>query len=154
MGPLPMTRRGHRFIVVAIDYLTKFVEIRALKSSVKQEVTRFLYERVFIQFGTPLEIVSDNGPQFLNEVVENLLARLAVKHKFTTMYKLNTNGLVERTNRTLCSMLAKEAEVHVNICDWDLKIHHVVWVYNTTYKTATRYSPFRLTYGMEVLLPI
>jgi hypothetical protein len=51
-------------------------------------------------------------------------------------------------------MLAKEAKVHVNICDWDLKIHHVVWVYNTTYKTTTGYSPFRLTYGMEACLPI
>jgi hypothetical protein len=51
-------------------------------------------------------------------------------------------------------MLAKEAEVHVNICDWDLKIHHVVWVYNTTYKTVTGYSPFCLTYRMEVFLPI
>ncbi len=70
------------------------------------------------------------------------------------MYKPNTNGLIERINRTLCSMLAKKAEVHVNVCDWDLKIHHVVWVYNTTYETATGYSPFRLTYGMEVLLPI
>jgi len=113
-----------------------------------------LYERIFIRFETPLEIVSDNGPQFLNEVVENLLARLVVKHRFTTMYKPNINGLVERTNRTLYSMLAKEVEVHVNICDWDLKIHHVVWVYNTTYKTTTWYSPFRLTYGMETLLPI
>jgi nuclear transport factor 2 (NTF2) superfamily protein len=51
-------------------------------------------------------------------------------------------------------MLAKEAEVHVNICDWDFKIHHVVWVYNTAYKTTTGYSPFRLTYGMEAFLPI
>jgi hypothetical protein len=51
-------------------------------------------------------------------------------------------------------MLAKEAEVHVNICDWDLKIHHVVWVYNTTYKIATGYSPFRLAYGIKALLPI
>jgi hypothetical protein len=51
-------------------------------------------------------------------------------------------------------MLAKEAEAHANICDWDLKIHHVVWVYNTTYKITTWYSPFRLTYGMEALLPI
>jgi hypothetical protein len=50
--------------------------------------------------------------------------------------------------------LAKEAEVHVNICDWDLNIHYVVWVYNTAYKTTTWYSPFRLTYGMEALLPI
>ncbi len=140
--------------MVAIDYLTKFVEVRALKSLVKHEVARFLYERVFIRFGTKLEIVSDNGPQFSSDVVENLLARLAMKHRFTTMYKPNINGLVERTNRTLCFMLAKEVEVHVNICDWDFKIHHVVWVYNTTYKTATWYSPFRLTYGMETLLPI
>jgi len=51
-------------------------------------------------------------------------------------------------------MLVKKVEVHVNICDWDIKIHHVVWVYNTTYKTTTRYSPFQLTYGREALLPI
>jgi hypothetical protein len=48
-------------------------------------------------------------------------------------------------------MLGKEAEIHVNICDWDIKIHHVVWVYNTTYKITTGYSPFHLTYGIEAL---
>jgi hypothetical protein len=48
--------------VVAIDYLTKFAKIYALKSSMEQEVTQFLYEQVFTQFGTPLEIISDNGP--------------------------------------------------------------------------------------------
>jgi hypothetical protein len=53
-----------------------------------------------------------------------------------------------------CSTLAKEVEVYVNICDYDFKIHHVVWVYNTTYKTATNYSFFRLTYEMEAFLPI
>jgi len=57
-----MTRRGHRFIVVATDYLTKFAEVRALKSSMKQKVARFLYERIFARFGAPLEIISDNGP--------------------------------------------------------------------------------------------
>jgi hypothetical protein len=54
----------------------------------------------------------------------------------------------------LCSMLEKKVEVHVNICDWDCKIHHFVWVYNTTYKITIGYSPFRLTYGMEAFLPI
>jgi hypothetical protein len=85
---------------------------------------------------------------------KNLLASLAMKHRFTIMYKPNINGLVEMTTKTLCSMLAKEVEVHVNICDWDLKIHHVVWVYNTTYKTDIGYSLFRLTYWMETLIPI
>jgi len=70
------------------------------------------------------------------------------------MYKPNTNGLVERTNSTLCSMLANEAEVHVNIFYWDFKIHHVMWVYNATSKIVTWYSPFCLTYGMEALLSI
>jgi hypothetical protein len=64
MAPLPMTKRGHRFVLVATDYLTKFAEVRALKSSVKHEITRFLYEQVFTQFGTPLEIFFDNDPQF------------------------------------------------------------------------------------------
>jgi hypothetical protein len=72
---------------------------------------------------------------------------------FTIMYKPNTNGLIKRTNGTLCSMLANEA-VHVNICDWDFKIHYVVWVYDTTHKIATNYSPFYLTYGMEAFLRI
>jgi transposase InsO family protein len=108
MGPLPMTRRKHRFIVVATNYFTKFAEVRALKSSVKQEVARFFYEQIFTRFGTPFEIVYDNGPQFLSEVVENLLARLTIKHRFTIIYKPSTNGLVERTNMTLCSMMAKE----------------------------------------------
>jgi hypothetical protein len=112
-----MTKRGHRFIVVVIDYLTKFVEIHALKSWMKQEITRFLYEWIFIQFGTPLEFVSNNDPQFLSEIVENLLAHLVMKHKFTTMYKHNTNGLLKKTNKTLCSMLTKEVNVFVNICD-------------------------------------
>ncbi len=62
MGPLPMTRRGHRLIVVATYYLTKFAKVHALKSLVKKKVARFLYERVFTRFGTPFEIVSDNGP--------------------------------------------------------------------------------------------
>jgi hypothetical protein len=72
-----------------------------------------------------------------------------MKHMFIIMYKL---GLIKRTNATLCSMLTKEAKVHVNICDWDLKIHHVVWVYNTTYKTTIMYSPFHLIYEMETLV--
>ncbi len=117
IGPLPMTKRRHWFIVVPKNYFTKFAEMRALKPSVKQGVTRFLYEQVFTRFGSPLEIVSNNGPSFLSEVVENLLARLVVKNRLTTLYKLNINGLIQTTNRTLFSVLTKKDKVYVNICD-------------------------------------
>jgi hypothetical protein len=83
-----------------------------------------------------------------------LLTCLVMKHRFTIMYEPNTNGLVGKTNRTLCSMQTKEVKVHVNICESHFKIHYVMWDYNTTYKIATGYSPFHLTYGMETFLPI
>ena len=70
------------------------------------------------------------------------------------MYKPSTNGLVERTNKTLCSMIAKETETRTNASDRDLKIHHAMWVYNAIFKTATEFSIFRLAYSIEVLLPI
>ena len=73
MGPLPVTKRGHRFIVVAMNYLTKFAEVRALKTSVKNEVARFVYERIVTRFGIPLEIVSDNGPQFTSDAWKDLM---------------------------------------------------------------------------------
>ena len=68
MGHFPVTKRGHRFIVVATGYLTKFVEVRVWKTSVKKEVVRFVYERIVTRFGIPLEMVSDNGPQFTSDV--------------------------------------------------------------------------------------
>jgi hypothetical protein len=62
MGPLPMTRRGHKIIIIIIDYLKKFAKICALKLSTKQKGTQFLYERVFTRFATRIEIVSNISP--------------------------------------------------------------------------------------------
>ena len=98
MDPLPVTKRGHRFIVVATDYLTKFAEVRTLKTLVKKKIGRFVYERIVTRFGIPFKIVSNNGPQFTS-VWKDLMERLAIKHRLTTMYKPSTNGLVERRTR-------------------------------------------------------
>lgn len=86
-----------------------------MKTSVKTEVARFLYERIVTLFGISLEIVSNNGLQFTSEVWADLLKRLAINHMFTTMYKPSTNVLVERTNKILCSLIAKEAETMANM---------------------------------------
>ena len=149
---LPVTKRWHRFIVVATDYLTKFVEDRALKTSVNNKVTRFIYERIVTRFGISLDMVSDNGHQFISEVYGDLMKWLVIKYRFTI--KSSTNGLTKWTNKTLCSMIANEAETRANASDWNLKIHHAMWVYNSTFKTATRFFSFHLAYGIEVLFPI
>ena len=113
-----------------------------------------MYKRIVTRFGILLEMVSDNEPQFTSDVWEDLMERLAIKHRLTTMYKPSTNGLVERTNKMLCSIIAKEAETKTDANGWDLKIHHAMWVYNSTFKMATGFSPFCLAYGIEALLPI
>ena len=113
-----------------------------------------MYERIVTRFGILLEMISDNGPQFTNVIWEDLMERLAIKHRFTTMYKPSTNGLVERTNKTLCSMIAKEAETRADASDWDLKIHYAMRAYNSTFKTTMGFSHFRSTSGIEALLPI
>lgn len=92
MGPSPVTKRGHRFIVTATDYLTKFTEVRTLKTSVKKKDSVFC---IVTRFGIPLEIVLDYELQFTSDVWKDLMERLAIKHRFTTMCKPSTNGLVE-----------------------------------------------------------
>ena len=98
---MPITNKGHRFIVVAMNNLTKFAEVQALKTSVKKEVAQFVYKRIVPRFGFHLEMVLDNGLQFTSDLWEDLMERLAIKHRFTTMYNLSTNGFVELTNKTL-----------------------------------------------------
>lgn len=70
------------------------------------------------------------------------------------MYKPSINRLVEQTNKTLYSMIAKEMPIKANASDWDLKVHHVMWVYNSTLKTTIGFSPFRLAYDIKDLLLI
>lgn len=140
MGPLLVTNRIHHFIVVDSYYLTKFVEEQALKTSAKKNVVRFMYERIIIHFGIPLEMILANGPQFTSEVSKNLIDRLAITHVFTIMWEPSTNGLVEQTNNTLYSMIANKIETRKNASDWDLKIDHAM--FNSTFKTATGFVYF------------
>ncbi|KAH9288228.1 hypothetical protein KI387_032345, partial [Taxus chinensis] len=90
-------------------YLTKWVEARPLKTTSMDEVARFMYERIVTRFGCPLEIVTDQGSHFINEVVEALVNKFSIKHRKATTYKPSTNGQVERTNFVLCQILAKDA---------------------------------------------
>ena len=82
------------------------------------------------------------------------MERLGIKHMFTTIYKPNTNGLVEQTNKTLCLVIVKKTEMKTTTSDWDFKIHHTMWRYNTISKTTTGFSLFRLAYDIEALLSI
>ena len=152
VGPLPMTERGNKYIVVATDYLTKWPEARALPNAKASSVVPFFYEDIICRHGCPKELLTDRGTHFVNEILDSLCNKMGIKHKLMTAYHPQTNGLVERFNRTLCETLAKFANENKN--DWDTFVPSTLFAYRTKRHNTTRHEPFYLTYGREAILPI
>src|SRR6266511_2752016 len=97
-----MTSRGNKYIVVAIDYFTKYLKTRALTNVNVKSVANFIYEDIIYRHGCSRRIISDRGTHFNNQVIEKLLERFKIRHNLSTPYHPKTNGLVERFNRILC----------------------------------------------------
>ena len=153
MGPFKkVTQRRNKYIIVATDYVTKWAEAKALPDNTAKSTAWFLFDQVIARFGCPLEIVSDQGTHFINEVIEYLTQKLMIKHRKSTPYYPRSNGLAESTNKTLKGILTKivQQEPH----NWDRKLISALWAYRTAYKVTTNQTPFRLAYGQEAVVPL
>ena len=152
VGPLPKTAENNQYIVTAMDYLTKWPEARAIPDATAKSVANFLYEDIICRHGCPQELVSDNGSAFISQVVEAILERHQVKHRLISPYHPQSNGLVERFNRTLCSSLAKYVQVMEE--DWDKFLPSVLFAYRTMRHNTTKFEPFSLVYGRSAITPL
>ena len=150
VGPLPLTSNGNKYIIVAMDYLTKWPEAQPVSNADAEATANFLYETIICRHGCPQKILSDRGAHFKNQMIEKLMQKFQIQHLFSTPYHPQTNGLVERFNRTLCESLAKLGEIK----DWDKNIAPVLFAYRTSKHATTGISPFFLMYGREPRLPI
>jgi hypothetical protein len=150
VGPLPRTRRGNRYILVMTDYLTKWPEAEAMKEATSENVVEFIYEKIICRHGCPKVILTDRGAHFNNKIVDGLCGKFKIKHKLSSPYHPETNGLVERFNRTLCESLAK---VTGNEEDWDQHIQQVLFAYRTMKQNTIKRTPFYMMYGREAKLP-
>ena len=128
MGPFPLSF-GYSYILVGVDYVSKWVEAIACKHNDHKVVVKFLKENIFTRFGVPKAIISDGGTHFCNKIFNNLLARYGVKHKVATPYHPQTSGQVELANREIKSILMKV--VNANRKDWALRLHDALWAYRT-----------------------
>ena len=154
VGPIdpPAMHTHAQYIITAIDYVTKWVEIKATQKNDSYTTAKFLFEYIFTRYGLPIEIVSDRGKHFLNEVIENLLDKFMVLHKKSAPYHPQANGQAESTNKILKTVLTKI--VSESKTDWELKLHSVVWAYRVAYKTAIGTTPFNMVYGLDAILPL
>nr|XP_017221119.1 PREDICTED: uncharacterized protein LOC108197890 [Daucus carota subsp. sativus] len=151
MGPFPRAKGDLRYLLVSIDYMTKWVEAKAMRTINQQDVIRFM-DNILMRFGLPRVLVSDNGPQFIGSDFENYLAERGIKHKKSSVAYPQGNGQVEVTNRILLRGIEKRLEESKS--KWPEELPHVLWSYRTSPRTSTGETPFKLAYGTEAMLPI
>lgn len=144
VGPFPRSAKGNRWIVVCADYLTRYCETAALPSATAGEVSSFLLHSIILRHGPPRVIISDRGRQFTADVVEELLRMCGSELRHSTPYHPQTNGLTERTNRTLVNMLSMY--VASNHKNWDDVLPFITYAFNTAQHETTGHSPFFLLY--------
>jgi hypothetical protein len=128
MGPFPVSN-GYSYILVAVDYVSKWAEAIPTRSNDHQVVCKFIRDNIFSRFGMPRAIISDNGPHFCNRPFASLLQKYGVTHRLATLYHPQTSGQVEVTNRQLKQILEKV--IKPNRKDWADKLLDALWGYRT-----------------------
>ncbi|GKB64980.1 reverse transcriptase domain-containing protein [Tanacetum coccineum] len=137
MGPFPSSR-GNKYILVAVDYLSKWVEAKALPTNDARVVVKFL-KSLFSRFGAPRAIISDRGTHFCNEKFDKVMSKYGVTHRLSTAYHPQTSGQVEVTNSRLKRIL--ERTVGENRASWLDKLDDALWAFRTAYKTQSDARP-------------
>jgi transposase InsO family protein len=152
MGPFRRSDKGNEYIVVFEDYFTKFVIAVPLPETCAQTIADVFIDRWVTYFTVPRQLHSDNGPQFRSDLIAELCEILRCEKSRSVPYRAQSNGLVERTNRTLQQMLVPYVNKDQN--DWDDYLSQVVIAYNSRPHKSTGMSPYLLTLAHESNLPI
>ncbi|GJY72999.1 reverse transcriptase domain-containing protein [Tanacetum coccineum] len=132
MGPFPSSR-GNKYILVAVDYLSKWVEAKALPTNDARVVK--ILKSLFAWFGTPRAIISDRGTYFCNDQFAKVMLKYGVTHRLATAYHPQTSGQVEVSNRGLKRIL--ERTVGENRASWSDKLDDALWAFCTAFKTPS-----------------
>lgn len=147
----PASSKGNRYAIVFMDYLTKWPEVFPARNQNSLTIARLLVEHIIPRHGIPRELLSDRGAAFLSKLMADVYKLLGLKKVNTTAYHPQTDGLVERFNRTLTDMLSKK--VLRSSKDWDVQLSYVLFAYRASPQQSTGESPFFLLYGRDPVLP-
>jgi hypothetical protein len=154
VGPIKPIRRyiRNKYILIAIDYATKWVEVKALRTNTIIVIAKFLCECILTKFRCPLTIVTNQGDHFINDAIKYLTNHFLLKHVSFTTYYPQGNRQAKSINKVLGTLLTKL--VIENKINWDEHLSIMLFSYKIVYKVMTRYTPYQLVYGLHPLMPI
>ena len=154
LGPFPKAKGGFKFLFVAIDTFTKWIEAEPVRNITKEAAVKFLKGIVY-RFGSPNKVMTDNGTQFTSKAWKNFCEMHHIHHAVSSAAHPQTNGQVERANGVILQGI--KTRVYEDLQDkntgWAEELSSVLWAARTNQNRATRESPFYLVYGTEAVLP-
>ena len=151
LSGLPVTKEGHKYLLVATDYFTKWTEEYPLKDAEASTCMEALYNNFFARMGLARQLHSDRGPNFESKLVAELCKLTGVNKSRTTPFHPRSDGQTERANRTILQML--RASICDNPEDWPSRIPALLATYRMTPHSVTGVSPNMVMLAREVILP-
>ncbi|XP_057744562.1 uncharacterized protein LOC130962356 [Arachis stenosperma] len=152
LGPFPTAPGQVKFLLVSIDYFSKWIEAQPLAKITAEKVRSFIWKNIICRFGIPKEIISDNGRQFTDNKLGSFLKNFNIQHRFSSVEHPQSNGQAEAANRVVLQAIRKKLDEAKG--EWAELIPEILWSYNTTIHSTTGETPFKLVYGSEALIPI
>jgi transposase InsO family protein len=144
MGPFPKFGK-FEYILVAVDYVSKWVEALPCRSADHKSSIRMFEETIFPRFSTPRLVISDGGSHFIDKRFEKYLLNHGIQHNVATHYHPQTSGKAEMSNKQIKNILQKM--VDQMWIKWKDKLPKALWAYQISYKTPIGMSPYQLVYG-------
>ena len=150
-GPFPASDRGNKYLLVVMDYFTKWPEVYAVPNQESRTIADCLVEELFCRFGVPLELHTDQGRNFESNLLREVLERLGIHKTRTTPLHPQSDGMVERYIKTLEEHLKKVVANHQR--DWDVRVPLFLLAYRSSIHDTTGLTPANLVFGRELRLP-
>ena len=152
IGPLPVSFKGNKYALIVSDYFTRWVEGYPMADCETTTIAENVINQFICRFGVPHQIHSDQGRQFESGLFKELCTRFSIDKTRTTAFRPQSDGLVERFNRTLEDILSKY--ISKNQRDWDDQLPWALMAYRSSEHESTKFSPSMLMLGREIQLPV
>uniref|UniRef100_A0A2N9FX44 Integrase catalytic domain-containing protein n=1 Tax=Fagus sylvatica TaxID=28930 RepID=A0A2N9FX44_FAGSY len=152
VGPLPRAPGNKKFLIVATDYFSKWVEAEPLSHIREVETKRFLWKSIITRFGIPWAVISDNGTQFKGKLFKGFCSELGIRNFFSSPGYPQSNGQAEVSNKVILDDIKKRLEEAKG--RWVEELPSVMWTHRTTKRRSTGETPFALAYGVEAVIPL